>query len=270
MTVQRGSKVEPSSVSRRVLHLDGKGDVALDGFPRLREAGTVEAWVRFDCQRSARTGLLTAMIGKHRVINVHLPYKGRVYWDAGEAGGYDRIDRELEPGPLSERWIHWAFVKDSAREWMGIYADGELVLDEHGHARAFGETDRAWIGRGVKHRFTGALSELRVWRVARTPAQIRGSMHQRASGHEMGLVGHWPLDEGEGERVFDRTSYRHDGVITGGTWVDAELELAPARPIPATGLEDYGYWLRWSRMQQLREADGDEPGERARRGRIWS
>ena len=64
-----------------------------------------------------------------REINIHLPWSnGRIYWDAGGQGGYDRIDQAASANQYEGEWHHWAFTKDVATETMAIYFDGVLAL----------------------------------------------------------------------------------------------------------------------------------------------
>jgi len=254
-----------------VLVFDGKDDyvdLAL-GFPALGEAVTVELWARVDGPHGAKSGVFAAATAKNeRVASVTLPWSGHVYWDAGGAGGYDRLDLKLDAAKLGV-WTHWAFVKDRQSETMSIFVDGELRLHGKDKRRAMDPVTTALIGAFLPrgHHWHGALAELRIWDVARAEVEIQQGMHRRCTGHEMRLVGHWPLDEGEGAVAHDRTSYGRHGTIEGATWEVAELPLTRTIPMAATGLEDYEYWLRWKKMIEKRPRDGEPP---FRRGRIWA
>ena len=60
-----------------------------------------------------------------REINIHLPWSnGRIYWDAGGVGGYDRIDQAASANQYEGEWHHWAFTKDVVTETMAIYFNG--------------------------------------------------------------------------------------------------------------------------------------------------
>ncbi|MCP4663440.1 MAG: LamG domain-containing protein, partial [bacterium] len=60
------------------------------------------------------------------------------------------------------------------------------------------------IGRYVTgNYFRGQIAELRIWRTARTQAQILDHMHRRLTGDEADLVGVWPLADGEGETAVN-------------------------------------------------------------------
>ncbi len=269
MTVQRGSEPELRAHACKVLSLDGKrAYVELSGFPALTDAVTIEFWARGS--GGPKTSVFAAGVGSERIIHVHLPWRGRIYWDAGTVSDHDRVESPIGELPVFDAWTHWAFVKDVSREWMGFYCNGELVVEGTGRGLGFDKPDVALVGAylGHKHCWGGALSELRIWRVARTRVQLRQAMHQRATGQEIGLVGYWPFDEGEGDRAIDRTSYANDGILHHASWIDAELQLATAQAMPATGLDDYSYWHRWSRMLERRGEEDD--GKPFRRGRIWS
>lgn len=60
------------------------------------------------------------------------------------------------------------------------------------------------------------LDELRIWSVARTQAEIAGSMAQTLTGQETGLVANWSFNEGAGHLARDATANHADGILTGG------------------------------------------------------
>jgi hypothetical protein len=70
--------------------------------------------------------------------------------------------------------------------------------------------------------FLGALTELRLWRRARSEVELRAAMHHRLTGLERDLDGYWSLDEADGDRVIDRTDHAVDGTIYGGAWEASE------------------------------------------------
>lgn len=49
---------------------------------------------------------------------------------------------------------------------------------------------------GSRTWFSGDMDEVRLWNVARTPAQIASASNTGLSGSESGLVGYWRMDEG--------------------------------------------------------------------------
>jgi len=254
-----------------VLSFDGAGDyidLQLDA-ALCEHAVTVEMWVFGRSALPHHTVLLNASdAGKERVLNIHLPWSGKLYWDAGSGvSGWDRIHKALPAQQYKDSWNHWAFVKDTDRQQMRIHRNGELWHQGSGEW-PMTAIQRLRVGTGTnatRNFWSGSLSELRLWRVARSPDQIRAGMHRRCRGKEGDLVLYWPLDEGAGTTVTDRSGAGHDGAIIGATWSEAELPLTPPPPLICEGT-DYGYWLRW---RTARRAAGDRPGD-YRRGRIWA
>jgi hypothetical protein len=72
------------------------------------------------------------------------------------------------------------------------------------------------------------MDEVRVWNVARTAAQIQGTMRMRLVGNEAGLVGYWRFDDGTGTTARDNTASANNGSLGNGnagarpTWVASD------------------------------------------------
>ncbi|NER82598.1 MAG: cyanobactin biosynthesis PatC/TenC/TruC family protein [Leptolyngbya sp. SIO1D8] len=120
--------------------------------------------------------------------------------------------------------------------------------------------------------FQGYLTEVRVWRLARSLADIKANMFYRLTGRELGLIRYWPLNEGFGNKIVDKTTSRFPGDLMGELTceevdVPLKLKLEPQERLTrSTGLEDYGYWYREMAKQQKAKAQADPP---FLRGRIW-
>ena len=62
--------------------------------------------------------------------------------------------------------------------------------------------------------FAGIMDEVRIWSVARSQAQIQGSMNTEMTSPTANLAGRWGLDEGTGSTIADSSGNgieRHDG-----------------------------------------------------------
>jgi hypothetical protein len=116
--------------------------------------------------------------------------------------------------PLGRHHIAASFDADSIR----LYVDGALT----GAAvwtlgpLYFGAEDLLigadnW-GCGYYRRFDGFIDDVRLWKVARTGAQIANAMNCSLTGHEDGLVAYWPFDDGD---LIDATGNGHDGAAVG-------------------------------------------------------
>lgn len=77
-------------------------------------------------------------------------------------------------------------------------------------------------GTGADGVFAGLIDEVRLWKTARTQAQIQGAMHAEVPSTDpawSNLQDYWPFDEGNGTMTADRSG-GHPGTLVGGpSWV---------------------------------------------------
>lgn len=79
--------------------------------------------------------------------------------------------------------------------------------------------------------FGGELQQMRFWSKARSTAEAESDMHLELVGNEADLAAYWPMNEAEGNTVFDLTANQHHGTIMGsprwaGYWEHAFLPMA--------------------------------------------
>jgi len=86
-----------------------------------------------------------------------------------------------------------------------------LVTDEASPLRI---GSRTTAGGEVMQGALGEVADARLWTVERTAQQIDACRTVRLSGNEDGLVGYWPLDEGSGTTIADKTGTQ-DGTFLG-------------------------------------------------------
>jgi hypothetical protein len=126
--------------------------------------------------------------------------------------------------PVGE-WTHVAATVD-ALEGITVYLNG--VVDQQVSYGAVGVSlrngtqpltiggDPNWPG----WMFAGLIDEIRIWNIARTPAQIAASYTTGVEPTSPGLVAYYTFDEGSGSSVQDRTGHGLTGAINGDTaWV---------------------------------------------------
>ncbi|MFP4193108.1 MAG: LamG domain-containing protein [Candidatus Hydrogenedentota bacterium] len=143
--------------------------------------------------------------------------------------------------PSEERWVHFAQVYTGTEAIT--YADGEeMVRNSYDLDTGDDEPFRiggGWAAREPDESFNGMMADVRVWDHARSQSEIEANMTQRLTGDESGLVGYWPMNDGEGGTVQDLSPTGNDGSFDGpGTaeWVEtddlpvtghAAIEVAP-------------------------------------------
>lgn len=99
---------------------------------------------------------------------------------------------------ITAGWHHAALVRSSTT--LTIYLDGnaECTTDEYVNNTPYGTDSAPFL---ISPAFAGSLSEIRVWNVARTAAQIKSCYASRCVGNESGLIGYWPMTEGSGAPI---------------------------------------------------------------------
>ena len=213
-------RAQPAAINR-VLELAGTGgyvELPPNIFHELDEA-TVEAWVKW---RSFPTN--------QAQLSRFFSY-GNQFHDTGievsSDGGLHAFISEGENSVMSVRaagavrtneWYHLATV--SGHGGMKLFLDG-AVLDTINYAGSFSTIkngERFRLGRSIVNdeAFVDAqLAEVRVWKVARTEAQIRQTMFQRLRGSEAGLAALWNFDKLENGIVQDAGPGLHHGTLIG-------------------------------------------------------
>ena len=102
------------------------------------------------------------------------------------------------------KWHFWAFVYDFGYGYR-IYRDGALAAESPWTASA-GVTTRGFyprrtfgIGKESWNGFTGRIAEVSLWREPLDAATVAELSKHRPAPDAPGLVGHWALDDGEGD-----------------------------------------------------------------------
>lgn len=157
----------------KVLRLSGGNDDYADTDVSLAGAFTVEAWVRLDPPIGNEDGILGVPGG------ADFNFAGGLFRAYAGPGNGDKAIATTRTNP--EAWTHVAATRDEAGIFR-IYMNGEL--DAVG-AEPFGAPFEGLdVGRTTPgHAGTaGEIDEFRVWRVARSPDEIRASFERRMPG----------------------------------------------------------------------------------------
>jgi|GEM_PF-1302941 len=212
-----GEGVELDREPGQTLDFDGSNDyVDIDDIDvEIGEEFTFEFWSKYT--GSSRNSVVYAYgESNERILNIHFPWSdNNIYFDAGNSTGYDRINNQIE-GDDMLGWHFWSFVKEATTGTMSIYRDGVLWYSETGLSRSMGNIHRLVFGRdNGGNDYEGSLDEIRIWKTARTQAQIKTSMHLTLEGSEPGLVSYFQNNEYSGN-VLDRIGGL-SGVLINGT-----------------------------------------------------
>ncbi|HEX8702417.1 MAG TPA: LamG domain-containing protein [Myxococcaceae bacterium] len=220
-----GSGSEPTVF----LSFDGnRGYVDLGEPSALAFTGTVtmEAWIRprsIDGFRNILAHGYTANPPGELLLRI-----GGGQYQAGSWNGTSFVASAPIPPEDIGRWVHLAGVYDGTA-WR-LYRNGQELASVPSTTGVL-PVNTGWaIGArgGTQERFFhGDIAQVHLWRVARTPAQIREDMHQPPEGDEEGLVASWPLSEGRGTLARDSSRSESPGVLRGAAWPSEAVTGTP-------------------------------------------
>ncbi|MDY7226436.1 LamG-like jellyroll fold domain-containing protein [Hyalangium rubrum] len=213
-----GSGSEPTVF----LRFDGQNDyVDLGDPPALTFPGTVtmEAWIR---PRSMGPGLFQNILSHGYTLAPNGELVLRIASGQYQIVSWNGVSffaaAPVPPEDLGQ-WVHLAGVYDGT-QWH-LYRNGTELVASASTVGALSFTAPWAIGArggGTERFFQGDIAEVRLWRVARTPEQLRDDMRRTLDGNEEGLVGYWPLNEGRSTLARDRSPSEAHGVLRGPTW----------------------------------------------------
>lgn len=157
-------------------------------------------------------------------ITVSNDHKLHVYLGSGPnpvMGGTHTVDDNL--------WHHVALVRSAAAVtlWVDSAVDASLTfapaLQNAAAPLILGGMSDQSLGQPAGNYLSGGLDEVRVWNLARTPAELKASRYYTLSGLEPGLVGYWRADEGGGTLLVDWSQSGVNGTLkpngAGPTWL---------------------------------------------------
>lgn len=216
---------KPESTVRRVLQFDGVDDfVALpdDIIPQAAPA-TAEAWFR-----TTRGGVILGHQNAPYPDNKDEDHFAILYvgTDGILRGGFwtGYLGIAGKTTVNDGHWHHAAVTMDGTM--VRLYLDGTEIASRDGgmlhHQMVKAQIGicctRNWaaVSEGDWYAFAGEIKEVRLWTTARTPAQLKQTMHVRLRGTEPGLLACFPLDEAAGDRVINQANPRRHGVLGAG------------------------------------------------------
>ena len=244
--IYKWSYILPSSVT--ALRFDGVNDGIDAGIPswsnttQFRQTLTVECWFKtsdtnaqkgtsgFISQWGTYNSTTPPNIGWVTRYKLHMLSDGRLDMWLETAGGWGNLESSLSY--KDALWHHIAVSYNSSNGAIAMYIDGVLVrsathtypgiLKDFGMWNApivIGSDYAGLYETRTDRQFRGLLSDIRIWNVVRSAAEISANYRQRLIGTETGLVGYWKLNHGNGtgwgsySTALDSTSTRAHGTL---------------------------------------------------------
>ena len=128
-------------------------------------------------------------------------------------------------------WFHFAMVWDGPTKTLKGVINGVTVGKKTITAALTTSKSSLSIGYSPSFSgnggFTGKIDEFRVWKVARSDAEIASTMNQHLRGDEANLVVYFPFDEGTGTTSKDLVGgFEAKFGNTAPKWAASEVELS--------------------------------------------
>jgi len=242
---------------RRALVLNGADDylectTTADSNLETFSAFTFEAWANLD-----NTGTNQKIFGKFR------DWSPGNYYMLTVASGMLALEMNANGNAIGEyagsvpsgQWTHLAitFAQGSPYSTILYYINGTLVHAIDDFANESVDVTSTWPFRiGCSPWDTnfalvdGQVDDVRVWNVARTATQIRGSMCADLDGDESGLVACYRFDNGSGTVLPDFSGSAYDCALVG--MAGTEWAASAAYNIWLdTGSSNWATATNWSR-----------------------
>ena len=189
---------------RKALQFDGVNDfVVFNGAPLL-PPWTAEMWV---CRQDAPYSSAVLLNDASTALKLEQTNQSRRVGFSTNGGDY--VFDYIAP---SNTWVHLAFVCDTSTR---LYVNGVLQgTDPHTIPLPLQQLGALTNRLGQTNVALKAIvDDLRVWRVARSPAEIAGNLGHPLTGQESGLFSYWKFDETSGLRAWDATTNRLHGTL---------------------------------------------------------
>ena len=176
---------------------------------------TVDAWtlVRMDGYSINNQAIFTSGSNDHEIYirfgDANRPYN---YLQIKSLGGQKQTASDLE----ANTWYHWAFVYNGTT--LTIYRNGKQDTFFDPPAPKGGSVRFDFmkiVDSGSYFRNNCAMSQVRLWKVARTESEIANNMYFEVNPKNPNLIALWPMDEGDGTSFRDATGNGHNATSNG-------------------------------------------------------
>ena len=138
-------------------------------------------------------------------------------YEVGAWNGTEYFATAPVPSTDLNRWVHLAGTYDGTT-WR-LYRNGIEIAATVAPIGAI-PVVAPWTigGRSVAplRSFQGPIRDVRLWNVARSAAEIQASMNTLPISDNLGLAGHWRLDEVRGNIAYDATPNANHGLLMNG------------------------------------------------------
>lgn len=270
-----------------VLSFDGVNDYVTIGTPswcnelQFRQTMTVECWFKTP-SASPQPRTFPSLVsrnysgGTSNSSQFHMGMSGTfvpadngmVFFGVTSGSSNTSLYVNSSPSKYNDgNWHHIAATYTSSTGTVSLYVDGVFVnsatnanigATSASHSPTIpiliGSDAGQTINSATDRNFQGSISDVRIWNVVRTAADISNNYRRRLIGNETGLVGYWELNHGNGTGwgsytvALDNTSNRAHGTLTNfaspsSSWALSTLYFTPRISPLVLGANNGNYLL---------------------------
>ncbi|QSQ26374.1 hypothetical protein JY651_16185 [Pyxidicoccus parkwayensis] len=203
---------------------------------------TVELWMKTTKDQPSEWadvfGVDTRKNGLQRnnflAVNANSGYYHHRFTDAG--GGNSGAPNTANGTVTFGQWQHVAITNDGVT--AKTYVDGKELASGPVNGQLVLFKDTLWVSKVSNwgNPWKGELAEIRIWKRARSGAEIAGTLSERMDAGTQDLVSLYRFDTDTGSRAVDLCGRNH-GTITNGSFVPSEL--LSLRGLVFDGQDDY-------------------------------
>lgn len=203
---------------------------------------TVELWMRTAKDQASEWadvfGVDTRKGGLWRnnflAVNANNGFYHHRFTDAG--GGNAGAPNTANGTVAFGQWQHVAITNDGVT--AKTYVDGRELASGPVNGKLLLFKDTLWVSKvsDFGNPWKGELAEIRIWKRARSGAELAGTMSERIDAGAQDLVSLYRFDTDTGSRAVDLCGRNH-GTITNGRFVPSEL--LSLRGLVFDGKDDY-------------------------------
>lgn len=192
---------------------------------------TIQFWAKGNASFGTNTSILEAVDSlNNRVLNIHFPWSdNNVYFDAGQGGTYDRINKVSTAADIDNIWHHWAFVKQTSTGQMFIYKDGALWHSGTNKNLPIGKVARFVLGSNIdqQYQYKGDIDEFSIIKSAVSAANVSSWMNKKLDNSHPNyadLVLYYDFDDQNG--IVDKSGNNRHGMSAVSGMVVQNTQLA--------------------------------------------
>lgn len=199
---------------------------------------TIAFWAKGNASEGTNTSVFEAYdVDGNRVLNMHMPWSNnRMYWDAGEGSGYDRIDKAITTNEIDGGWNHWTVTKNAATGEMFIYKNGVQWHSGTGHTRPIGFVERLFIGsnKTLTNSWSGKIDDFQVFKKELDASTIQNWYTKKTTN------AHPNYNDLVLYHTFDDVAYAIDETTNDYLLMPSELGMFDFSELPNAGQEVSG------------------------------